>query len=474
MKQWIAGLSVAGVFFGGGLQACAEAPNAAALYQQHCAQCHGVNLEGGNAQSMLNGIWQFGDEAGYISRNIKHGITHLGMPAYEAVLSDREIRALTDYLLSAEREAGVEKPPPPDMVHTLDYEVKVEVWAEGLAIPWDIAFPDADTALITERPGGVRVVRSGELLPAPIAGTPEALHEGQGGMLAVAVDPEYAENGWIYLAYTHALSPGEGRRSPLAMTRLVRGRVADHRWVDEEVVYEAPHETYLPTRLHYGCRIVFDAEGYLYFAIGERGIQDHAQDLSRPNGKVHRIHRDGRVPEDNPFVGRADALPTIWSYGNRNPQGLAFHPETGLLWSSEHGPMGGDELNVIRPGRNYGWPVVTYGRNYNGTIVTDLRRKDGMEEPAWHWTPSTAVCGIDFYRGDEFPLWRNALMVGALKYEQVGLMTVVEDRVIHEEVILKNIGRVRHVVPGPDGAVYVVTNNPDQVLRLTRLRDRTY
>lgn len=443
-----------------------------AIYQQYCAQCHGDDLRGGNAQSLLNGIWHHGAEPGYIFRNIKHGITHLGMPAYEAVLSDAEMRALTAFIMEAEVEAGVERAPIPETAQSLDYEFAIEVWAEDLRIPWDIAWLDAATALITERPGGVRIVRDGVLLPDPVANTPEVLHEGQGGMMAVAVDPEYAENGWVYLGYTHALE-SDGRR-PNAMTRIVRGRIVDDAWTDEEVLFEAPHDTYLPTRLHYGCRIVFDAAGYLYFAIGERGIQDHAQDLTRPNGKVHRIHRDGRIPADNPFVNHEGAIPSIYSYGNRNPQGLAVHPETQLLWESEHGPMGGDELNVIRAGLNYGWPVITYGRNYNGTLVSDLTHKDGMEQPAWHWTPSTAVCGIAFYEGEQFPKWENKLLVSALRNEQVSLVSVYEDRVIHEEIILRAIGRVRHAAPGPDGAVYVVTNSPDQVLRVSVIKARGY
>jgi len=448
-------------------------PDGAALYMQNCSTCHGVNLEGGNAQSMVNGIWQFGATPGYIFRNIKHGITHLGMPAYEATLEDDQIRAIVEFILAAEEEAGAERPPVPEQVQTLDYEIKVEVLPGEIEIPWDIAWMDAETALVTERPGGVRVIRDGELLPDPIANTPEVLHEGQGGMMAVAVDPDFADNGWVYLGYTHALPEGDGPRPP-AMTRIVRGRIQDHAWTDEEVVYEAPHESYLPTRIHYGVRIVFDEDGYLYFGIGERGIQDHAQDLGRPNGKVHRIHRDGSIPEDNPFVDEEGALPSIYSYGNRNPQGLSFHPETGLLWESEHGPMGGDELNVIRAGRNYGWPEVSYGRNYSGTQVTEYRRKPGMEEPAWHWTPSTAVCGIAFYQGAEFPLWENQLLVSALRNEQVGLMTIVDDRVIHEELILNNVGRVRQAAPSPSGAIYVLTNTPDQILRLTLIRERSY
>jgi glucose/arabinose dehydrogenase len=288
----------------------------------------------------------------------------------------------------------------------------------------------------------------------------------------VAVDPDYAENGWIYLAYSHALEAEAGQKRPPAMTRIVRGRLKDHAWVDQEVIYEAPHATYRTTRHHYGCRIVFDPDGYLYFGIGDRGAQDQAQDLGKPNGKMHRLHRDGRVPRDNPFVWRDGALASIYSYGHRNPQGLAVHPVTGRVWDTEHGPMGGDELNLITPGRNYGWPVVTYGLNYNGTVISELTRKEGMEVPNLYWKPSIAVCGLDFYRGDKFPKWKNRLLVGALKYEEVDLLDIEGDRVIHQETILKNAGRVRDVACGPDGLVYVVLNQPGMVLRLSPIREK--
>ena len=256
------------------------------------------------------------------------------------------------------------------------------------------------------------------------------------------------------------------------MTRIVRGRIQDHAWTDEQVVYEAPHETYRTTRHHYGCRIVFDHKGYLYFGIGDRGLQDEAQDLSRPNGKIHRVGRDGSVPKDNPFVNKKDALPTIYCYGNRNPQGLAVHPQTGDLWEAEHGPLGGDEVNLIQAGVNYGWPVITYGRNYDGTVISSLEEKAGMEQPVLYWKPSIALCSMDFYTGDLFRLWNNHLLVTALKYEEVHLLDIKENRVLHDQVILKNFGRVRDIACGPDGAIYVVLNDPGKVLRLTPLEER--
>jgi aldose sugar dehydrogenase len=439
----------------------------AKLYNEYCASCHGANMQGGNAQSLINGVWQFGAEDSYIFRNTKYGITHLGMPAYENSLSDSDINDILAYIRAAEKEKGVVRPPVANETGTMDYNLKIDVFAEGLEVPWAIDFLDKNTALITEKPGRVRMVKNGKMVAQPIAGIPAVLNEGQGGLLDVAIDPNYAENGWIYLAYSHAITV-EGQNRPVAMTRIVRGKIEDNKWVQEQAIWEAPVETYRTTRHHYGCRIVFDPWGHLYFAIGDRGIQDQAQDNSLPNGKVHRIYPDGKIPADNPFIAVPGAMASIYSLGNRNIQGMAIHPLTGQLWTTEHGPMGGDELNLILPGRNYGWPIATYGRNYNGSIITENTHYPGMEQPNFMWNPSPGLCGLDFYQGDMFPKWQNKLMVGALKYEDVTLTTLAGDRVIHTETILKNAGRVRDVTSGPDGAIYVVLNNPDIVIRMSK------
>jgi glucose/arabinose dehydrogenase len=451
-----------------------EKPNegALAIYNEFCSNCHGPKFEGGNAQSLVDGIWQFGAGRSYMFRNIKYGIQHLGMPSYEGSLSDSDINSLVAFLLEEEQKAGITKPPTPAAIETQDYKIKVEVLADSLEVPWAIDFIDENTALITERPGRLRMVKNGRMLPGSVEGIPEVLNEGQGGLMDVAVDPNYDENGYIYLAYSHELkkSSEANERSP-AMTRIVRGQIMGNQWINQQLIFEAPQDTYLTTRHHYGCRIVFDHDGFLYFSIGERGAQDMAQDVTKPNGKVHRIMKNGDIPIDNPFVRNPDAIKSIYSFGNRNPQGLAIHPVSGELWATEHGPFGGDELNLILPGKNYGWPVITYGRNYNGSTITDQPEREGMEQPNLYWKPSIAVCGLDFYSGDLFPKWKNKLMVGALKYEEVKLLHIHENRVIHEQTIVKNLGRVRDVQTGPDGAVYIVLNNPDKVIRLTPLAD---
>ena len=443
-----------------------NAQDGALLYGQNCASCHGANLGGGNAASLVDGIWQFGAEDGYVFRNIKFGIAHLGMPSYETALNDREIRAIMSYIRESENKVGAQKPPIAKEIETLDYKIDVEIFAEGLEVPWAIDFIDENVALITERPGRLRVVENGKMLDNLVRNTPEVLNEGQGGLLDVAVDPDYNENGWIYLAYSHELTSGfDGNRSP-AMTRIVRGKIENNSWTDEEVLFEAAHDSYRTTRHHYGCRIVFDPQGHLYFAIGDRGAGYQAQDFTLPNGKVHRINKDGSIPEDNPFVNEDGAVKSLFSLGNRNIQGMAIHPETGELWVTEHGPMGGDELNLIESGKNYGWETITYGRNYNGMIITEETHRSGMEQPNLYWRPSIAVCGLDFYRGDLFGKWKNKLLVGALKYEEVRLLQIEGNNVVHQEVIVKNQGRVRDVSTGPEGAIYVVLNKPGTVIKL--------
>ena len=216
----------------------------------------------------------------------------------------------------------------------------------------------------------------------------------------VAVDPNYEENGWVYLSYSHERKPEDnGEERSTAMTRVVRGQIMGNQWKNQQVVFEAPAETYSTTRHHYGSRIVFGPDGFLYFSVGDRGARPQAQDLSKPNGKIHRVRTNGDIPVDNPFASQDGAMKSIFSYGNRNPQGLAVHPVSGAIWSTEHGPFGGDELNLIAKGKNYGWPVISYGINYNGTILTELTEQKGMEQPNLYWKPSIAVCGTRFLPG---------------------------------------------------------------------------
>ena len=429
----------------------------AELYRAECAICHGDNLEGGLGGALLGKLdYASTDES--LRQWIEDGNPDLGMPAFGNSLSDPQIRSLVIYIREMrqkdERRATPTSPAP---MGTEGNTFRVEELVSGLSTPWSLDFLPDGAFLITERGGALRIFRDGKLLP-PVEGTPQVWTHGQGGLLEVSLHPDYTENGWIYLGF----SKGSGREGS---TAIVRGRIEDNRWTDEETIFEVPPEHHRSSRVHFGTRFVFQ-EGYLYFAIGDRGLQDSAQDPASPNGKVHRIHDDGRIPKDNPFQSNPEAFPTIWTLGNRNIQGLDAHPRTGAIWAAEHGPRGGDEVNLIEKGLNYGWPVITHGMNYSGTPITDKTKAPGMEQPALHWTPSIAVCGIDFYEGDLFPQWKNNLFAGGLASEELHRLVIEEDTVVRDEIILSGIGRIRDVASGPEGGLYLVLNGPDRVVRL--------
>lgn len=439
------------------------------LYRIHCAACHGASFEGGQGGSLVDGEWKHGGSDEDITRSIAKGKPELGMIPWEGVLTPEQIRGMVIFLREREKQSlakGMEFPVPAadKVVKTKLHDYRIETLVgEGLKNPWAIAFLPDGRKLVTEKSGRLRVVSAnGKLDPVAIEGLPQVIEHGQGGLLEVALHPEFSKNGWVYLGFSDGTSGAGGVR---CTTAVVRGRIKDHRWTDQEWIYRPDEKFRSGSGVHFGTRFVF-ADGYIYFVIGERGGMMEAQDLSRPNGKVFRLHDDGRVPADNPFVGNKDAIAGIWSYGHRNPQGLTMDPRDGSLYDTEHGPRGGDELNLILPGRNYGWPVVTYGMNYDGTPMVAETEKEGIERPLAYWVPSIAVCGLDFYAGDKFPKWKNDLLAGALAQQEVRRIRIANRKVVEQEVILKNIGRVRDVAAGPDGLVYVVLNQPDRIVRL--------
>jgi len=346
---------------------------------------------------------------------------------------------------------------------------------EGLQDPWSMAFLPGGEMLVTERPGRLRLVRDGVLHPEAIAGTPAVRAVGQGGLLEVLPHPDFAANRLIYLTFSKPSADGAQ-----ATTAVIRGRLEGMRLEDVEEIFEA--KAWSGTGGHYGSRMVFDADGYLFVTIGDRqappipgSLESHpAQDLSNHQGTVVRLHDDGRVPSDNPFVGREGVLPEIWSYGHRSPQGLAIHPTTGDLWMTEHGPQGGDELNVLLPGRNYGWPVIGYGVQYGGAKLHAETHRDGMEQPIQTWTPSIATSGLMFYTGDVFPEWQEDLFVGGLTGHQlVRLPLVGEGRQpgrMERPPLLLGLGRVRDVRQGPDGYIYVALENRQRVVNASIIR----
>jgi glucose/arabinose dehydrogenase len=340
----------------------------------------------------------------------------------------------------------------------------MEVLARDLETPWAIAFLPDGRILITERPGRLRIVENGKLLASPVKGTPKVWEKQDGGLLDVEVHPQYARNGWIYLSYSETQTghvPTGAPPDPPSMTVIVRGKINKaNEWVDQQVLFRAPDAIYNSSNAHYGSRFVFDRNNHLFFSLGDKQVVMDAQDLSKPTGKIHRINDDGMVPKDNPFVKQAGALPTIWSYGHRNPQGLAWDPGTGKLWESEHGPNGGDEINVIEAGRNYGWGVITMGTEPGMT----KRSEPGMEQPIVHYTPTIAPTGMTFYTGDRYPGWKNSLFVAALAGQQLRRLETNGTSVVHQEQVFNQFGRVRDVVAGPDGYLYVLLQRPGQVV----------
>ena len=334
----------------------------------------------------------------------------------------------------------------------------VDTVATGLSHAWGMAFlPDGDI-LVTERDGRLRLIRRGQLLQQAIIGVPKVRAVGQGGLLDVAIHPQFATNRLVYLSFS---KPGLFLR---ATTAVVRGRLDGLRLVNVEEIFVAKAWGWRTG--HYGSRLAFDRNGFLFISVGERQEMREAQKLSNHQGKIIRLHDDGRVPADNPFVGRNDALPEIYTYGNRNPQGLTFHPETGELWASEHGPMGGDEINLILPGRNYGWPEVTYGINYTGQPISDLTHKEGMEQPRHFFVPSIATSGLAIYHGDAFPNWRGDAFVGGLVGMRVARVSLRDPAAPHERLLEIN-QRIRDVRVGPDGLLYILIDSPNApVLRL--------
>ena len=350
-----------------------------------------------------------------------------------------------------------------DVIRTDYHDYRAVTVAEGLDRPWAIAWLPNGDMLITEKPGRLRIVRDGVLLDAPVAGVPVVSDAGQGGLLDVMPHPDFEENQLVYLSYSKPLEGEEFEGQIGATTAVARGRLEDDRLVDVEDIFVSDSRG----RSHFGSRLAFDEDNYLFFTIGDRQIpptgdlESHpAQDLSNHHGVVIRLHDDGRVPDDNPFVDQAGAQPEIWSYVHRNAQGLAFHPETGDLWLNEHGPQGGDELNLIRPGLNYGWPVVGYGVNYrSGTAIHDAIQREGMESPVHFWVPSIATSGMMIYTGDKFPEWRGNLFVGGLSGQQVARLEMDGQEVYREETIHYGMGRIRDVRQGPDGFIYLALDN---------------
>lgn len=355
--------------------------------------------------------------------------------------------------------APVPTPTLPGVIQTEQGPVQVEVLARGLTSPWSLAFLPDGRFLVTERGGKLRIVDADGSISAPIKGVPIVHATGQGGLLDVILDPAFRSNQTIYLSYA-----GKDRNG--ARTTVMRAALREGKLTDQKVIFrqQPAHQN----GLHFGSRLAFGKDGYLYISTGERyELKERAQDTSTSLGKVLRIAGDGSIPDDNPLRGKGRALPEIYTYGHRNSQGLALNPQTGEVWMHEHGPMGGDEINILRPGLNYGWPVITFGRDYSGASIGEGSARAGMEQPLYQWTPSIAPSGMAFLDSEQAGPWRGNLFVGSLKFTMLIRLELAKGKVVHEERLLQGLGdRVRDVRAGPDGLLYVLTESQGRILKL--------
>ena len=316
-----------------------------------------------------------------------------------------------------------------------------------LQIPWGMAFLPDGSLLITEKSGELIHYKDGS--KTLIENVPEVYFRSQGGLLDIELHPDYANNGWIYISYSSKEGEEKGGN-----TAVIRAKLDGNSLVNKELLYKASPNT--TKGHHFGCRLEFDDEGYLYFSVGDRGERDeNPQNINLDGGKIYRIKDDGSIPEDNPFVGQSGAKHAAFTYGNRNPQGMAKHPETGAIWINEHGPRGGDEINIVQKGANYGWPVITYGINYSGTPITDITAKEGMQQPAHYWVPSIGPSGMAFITSDKYPAWKGSLLVGSLAFQYLERLELDGNKVTYREKLMGDIGRVRDVRQAPDGYIYV-------------------
>jgi aldose sugar dehydrogenase len=473
------------------------------FYTARCASCHGPadSRAGGSAKTLFDQKWSYVlDDA--LRMSMLTGTHHTQAGIAPGLFTDDELFQVVTFIRT---QSGALIPKPEfvadangQVINSEKQSFKIEVLTKELETPWGLAFLPDGRLLVTERPGRLRIYDKGKL-SEPVKGAPTPHVQQDGGYLDVTVHPQYARNGWIYLSYSEvqpgfvpppasetppAAAPvappagaaagqpgagpgaggaarGQGRgRGPQipSNTVIVRGKInASNEWTDQQVIFRSPSELYVASGVHFGSRFLWDKQNHLFFTLGERGTMQNAQDLKNPLGKIHRINDDGSIPKDNPFANKPDALGSVWSYGHRNPQGLAWDPATGRLWESEHGPGGGDEINVIDPGKNYGWGVISMGSQPG---ITE-RSHAGMEQPVVYFTPSIGPSAITFYAGSRYPGWKNSsLFVCALIGQQLRRLEVKDNKVTHQEMVFGQFGRVHGIVTGPDGYFYVALQNP--------------
>ncbi|HCY41278.1 MAG TPA: sugar dehydrogenase [Prolixibacteraceae bacterium] len=433
-------------------------PSAKDNFLKYCAGCHGQKME-----RFAGNTWEAFKAGGDLTGVIRSGLPQLGMPSFEKAFTQNDMKAISDYILEMKNKKEVPVATKfPAIIRSKHQAFKIDTVAKGLDVPWGIAFlPDGDM-LVTERSGQLFRFGGGKL-KAIISGVPEVMAQGQGGLMDIILHPKYKQNGWIYISYSKKAPDGKGGN-----TAIFRAKLKNDQLVEQQELFNAIPNT--NSGVHFGCRMVFDDEGYLFFSVGERGNKENAQDLTNHCGKIHRIFDDGRIPTDNPFVKTQGAMPTIYSFGHRNPQGIDIHPVSRRIYNNEHGPRGGDEINLVGKGNNYGWPVITFGINYDGTIITKETAKAGMEQPVFQWTPSIGPSSMKFVTGDRYPGWKGDILSGSLSFKYLERVHLENGKVTEQEKLLENAGRVRHVAISPDGYIYVATESPGIVVKLVPVK----
>lgn len=425
----------------------------AQLYAEFCASCHGQKVEA----FVDRRNWEYGDDKASIVKVIAFGADTIGMPAYQDQLTQAETESLADFILNAKDYVDGHSQETVSQLDTSAY--KQELVTDVINSVWGIdQLPDS-TLLCTDKEGKLWQVKDG--LTIEITGVPDVYYKGQAGLMDVCLHPQFKENKIIYLSYSKPHISDQDKST----TAVYRARLENNTLVDGKDIFVA--SPYHHKQYHYGCRLQFDNAGYLFISVGERGNRDvFPQDITNSNGKVHRVKDDGSIPDDNPFVGQTD-IGSIWSYGHRNPQGLCYDSKQDILYEHEHGPRGGDELNLIKPSVNYGWPVISYGINYSGTTFTDLTSKEGMEQPLRYWVPSIAPCGMEFITSDKYPEWQGDILTGSLKYDYVARTDMFDDGSVGgDERLFQGIGRVRSIHQGIDGYIYVGLEEPGKLVRI--------
>lgn len=433
-----------------------DEPAARKTYATLCAGCHGPSVE-----TFVDRKWKYGSTHADFVKNISKGFPNLGMPAWEESLKPQQIEELASLIeKSIERGKTFEPAREPKSAYfkAKGVALQLDTVAAGLGSPWGMAFLPGGEMLVTDRGGKIyRIGSDGQ--KTEISGGPQVVAEGQGGLLDLTLHPKFEQNQLVYFSFSKA----HDTDPKLATTAVMRAKLNGNTLADSRVVFEAkPYQT---TRHHYGSRLVFGRDGMLYVSVGDRGqhVAKLPQQLDNDMGKIHRMKDDGSIPADNPFAKSPN--PTIWSYGHRNPQGLTLGPD-GTLWENEHGPRGGDEINRIVKGKNYGWPVISYGIDYSGKPLAEAAERPGIEPPFWQWTPSIGPSGMAVVTGDKYPGWKGDLLSGSLRFMYLAHSGHTAAKVTQQEKLYPNIGRVRDVKMGPDGYVYLSVEQPGYVFRL--------